>query len=222
VVADQDDVRRMLVTALQIDGHHVEEANCARDGLRCLQTAHYDLVLSDYSMPGQTGGWMLNEASRQGLLDGTATLIVTAHPDMNEVTDIEVITKPLELDSFLDQVKRILQPSVESGAPTVSSTPNKVELVLYVSPRSPLSMQAQQQLQSVLQGFEPSQVIVQIRDLSADPRAGDDDRVAFTPTLVKRSPAPPLWIVGDLRDRGLVIDLLSACGVDRLTPSILS
>src|SRR5262245_46664206 len=63
VVEDQDDVRRMLVTALQIDGHHVEEANCARDGLRCLQAAHYDLVLSDYSMPGQTGGWMLNEAS---------------------------------------------------------------------------------------------------------------------------------------------------------------
>jgi hypothetical protein len=37
VVEDQDDVRCMLVTALQIDGHDVADASNATDGLRRLQ-----------------------------------------------------------------------------------------------------------------------------------------------------------------------------------------
>ena len=58
----------MLVMALQIEGHEVDQASSAHEGLSRLQSGHYDLVLSDYAMPGQTGAWMLNEAARQGLL----------------------------------------------------------------------------------------------------------------------------------------------------------
>src|SRR5687768_4754984 len=62
VVEDQEDVRRMLVTALEIEGHLVDEAATAADGLKCLRQTRYTLVLSDYAMPGGTGTWMLNEA----------------------------------------------------------------------------------------------------------------------------------------------------------------
>ena len=108
VVEDQEDVRRMLATALQIDGHQVDEASSALDGLSCLQRSRYNLVLTDYAMPGSTGTWMLREAGRQGLMAGTMALIVTAHPDVREVTDVEVVTKPLDLDRLLEQVRRIL------------------------------------------------------------------------------------------------------------------
>src|SRR3954466_9866557 len=81
VVEDQDDVRGLLVTALEIEGHEVDEASNARDGLQRLQATHYDLVLSDFAMPGGTGTWMLHEAERLGLLNRTKALIVTAHPD---------------------------------------------------------------------------------------------------------------------------------------------
>src|SRR5688500_11463030 len=36
IVEDQPDVRRMLVTALEIEGHHVDEASNAREGLERL------------------------------------------------------------------------------------------------------------------------------------------------------------------------------------------
>lgn len=108
VVEDQDDVRRMLSTALTIEGHLVDEASSAAEGLKRLQETRYDLVLSDYAMPGGTGSWMLQRASEQGLMKGTIALIVTAHPDVRELEDVEVIRKPLDLDIFLEQVRQIL------------------------------------------------------------------------------------------------------------------
>jgi len=38
--------------------------------------------------------------------------------------------------------------------------------------------------------------------------------VAFTPTLVKRFPDPPMQIVGNFKEQEPVADLLRACGVD--------
>ena len=52
VVEDQEDVRRMLAAALEMEGHLVDEAANATEGLQCLQQSRYDLVLSDYAMPG--------------------------------------------------------------------------------------------------------------------------------------------------------------------------
>src|SRR4051812_46723155 len=80
VVEDQDDIRGLLVTALEIEGHDVVEAPNAREGLAQLQKSRYDLVLSDYAMPGGSGTWMLLEAERLGVLQDTPALIVTAHP----------------------------------------------------------------------------------------------------------------------------------------------
>jgi CheY-like chemotaxis protein len=108
VVDDQEDVRGLLVTALELEGHVVDEAPDALRGLRSLQMKRYDLVLSDYAMPGGTGTWMLDEAVRQGLLNGTPALIVTAYPEASELSSRDVVAKPLDLDLFLEQVRRIL------------------------------------------------------------------------------------------------------------------
>ena len=99
----------MLVTALELDGHLVDEASNADEGLNRLREARYNLVLSDYAMPGHTGTWMFREASRLGLLNGVVTVIVTAQPYVRDTPDFTVITKPFDLDSFLDQVRRLLR-----------------------------------------------------------------------------------------------------------------
>ena len=44
--------------------------------------------------------------------------------------------------------------------------------------------------------------------------AGEADRVAFTPTLVKKYPEPRMWVLGNLREADIVADILRACGVD--------
>lgn len=221
IVEDQDDVRRLLVTALEIEGHEVDEASNAIDGLQRIRQAHYNLILTDYAMPGGTGTWMLQQASADGLLQGTVSLVVTAHPDAGELSAHDVIPKPLDLDNFLDQVRRVLssarQPDTASMADDASVSRRSrfiVELVLYVSSASPASIQARRNLEQVLDGFERSQIKYTICDLGRDPMAGEIDRVAFTPTLVKRYPEPRMWLLGNLRDTALIADLLRVCGVD--------
>lgn len=219
VVEDQDDVRRMLVTALEIEGHEVDDAPNATDGLRHLQQQRYDLVLSDYAMPGGTGTWMLHEATRRGLMERTAALIVTAHPDVRDLADILVISKPLDLDIFLEQVRRILSeegehPHDHETIEPQGEVPYRVELVLYVSSASAASLQAKLNLERVLRHFDTTQIKFTTCDLVRDPLAGDKDRIAFTPTLVKRYPEPRMWVLGNLRDTEVLSDLLRVSGVD--------
>ncbi len=106
----------MLITALEIDGHNVDEADSAAAGLKRLHECHYDLVLSDYAMPGGTGTSMLHEANRLGLMAGSIALIITAHPDIRDLAGIEVISKPLDLDFFLQEVRRLLEPQQRARA----------------------------------------------------------------------------------------------------------
>ncbi len=220
----------MLVTALEIDGHDVDEADSAPAGLKRLRESHYNLVLSDYAMPGGTGTWMLHEANRLGLMSGSVALIITAHPDIRDLADVEVISKPLDLDFFLEQVRRLLGIRTEAPQPANGSNGTirkpaiepdddesrmpKVEFVLYVSSASPTSMQAQRNVERLVGQFDRSQVKLTICDLVHDPLAGEADRIAFTPTLVKKYPEPKMWLVGNLRDSEILLDLLRVCGVD--------
>ena len=226
----------MLVTALEIDGHQVDEADSATAGLRMLRVRRYQLVLSDYAMPGGTGTWMLHEANRLGLMKDAVALIITAHPDVRDLADVEVISKPLDLDFFLEQVRRLLvtqQASVTNGGATRNgdrapdenpdnaprqppSDPGspKVEFVLYVSSASAASVQAQRNIEKLVSQCDRSEVKLTVCDLVRDPLAGEADRIAFTPTLVKKYPEPKMWLVGNLRDPHILVDLLRVCGVD--------
>jgi DNA-binding NtrC family response regulator len=219
VVEDQEDVRQMLTLALEFEGHRVDGAANAHEGLKRLREARYNLVLSDYAMPGGSGAWMLQEATRLGLLTNTAAVIVTAHPHVRDVANVPVIGKPLDLDRFLEQVRSILIAAAGDGngqslGVESSHGDYRVELVLYISSASPASIQARRNLERLLARFEATQVKCSICDLVREPLAGDEDRIAFTPTLVKRFPEPRMWVLGNLRETDVLSDLLRVCGVD--------
>lgn len=110
VVEDQPDVRLMLVTVLRMEGYEVEQADNAADGLRLLSSHHYDLVLTDYAMPGGTGTWMLRSAQKSGLLNATAAFVLTAHPELarDDAGRFTVVSKPIDFDAFLAQVRSTL------------------------------------------------------------------------------------------------------------------
>jgi two-component system response regulator GlrR len=220
VVDDNADLRQLLRAAFEMEGHQVVEAATASEGLKRLEEAGYNLILTDYAMPGGTGTWMLDEASRRGLMDRAVALVLTANPDVSDLGNVAVIAKPFDLDRLLDQVRRLLDEGIEAGvarqARMDSAVPYRVELVLYVSSASPASVQARRNLERLLAGFDGSQVKFTVCDLVRDPTAGDSDRVAFTPTLVKRYPEPRMWVLGNLREPQIVADMLRVCGVDAI------
>lgn len=216
VVEDQEDIRTLLMTVLEIEGYEVVGARDARDGLRCLDDLVVSLIITDYAMPGGNGIWMLHEAARRGLLDGTPALVVTAHPDLRE-GGYPVMQKPLDLDRFLQQVRQLLGPPEGGDARVWHASDQEdgtVELVLYVSSSSLASRQARHNLAKCLRGFDPSRIRVTIRDVSRDPLVAEADLIVATPTLVKTKPAPRICIVGNLRDSQVLLDVLEGAGIE--------
>lgn len=105
LVEDSEDLRALMVFILEAEGYLVESARTAEEGLRLLNTRRYDLVLSDYALPGRTGAWLLREAVNRHLLSSMHGVIVTAHPQVRDADGFEVIYKPLDFDAFLERVR---------------------------------------------------------------------------------------------------------------------
>jgi len=206
----------MMAVALQTQGYTVEEAADAGEALDHLQSGRFDVVLSDYELPDQTGVTMLREATRSGLLGNAAALIVTAHTQPDDAAGYEVITKPVNPDRLLAQVRRVLASARPDGsapeAPAGEDAP-VADLVLYVSAGSRASAQARRRMEETLRGYAGCPIRYTVRDVAVEAAGAEEDQVLFTPTLVKRGPGPRAWVLGDLADAAVVVELLKVCGV---------
>lgn len=231
VVDDDRSFGGFMLAALETRGHHVEWAGCMVDALTNLYSNRYDLVIFDLRLPDGSGLELLRDATEEGLLDHTAAIILTGH-DFEEPDDIRVFHKPLEIEPFLDRMSEIVartkqrrdssrvRPPVQARSSSHdhsrrASKVVKIELVLYVSASSEKCQKALRTVNMVLQQYDADQVNFTICDLSHRPASAEDDAVVFTPTLVKRGPGPRTWIVGNLDQPELLVDLLELSGVDR-------
>jgi CheY-like chemotaxis protein len=225
LVEDDEDTRQLLALALGGERYTVDEAGTAPRALELLRHNTYDLVLTDYDLPGMTGSALLKEAARQGVLRTAATIVVTAHPSPTDVDPAGLIRKPLDLPDFLAQVRHILaavtrdasEGASAARADQVAAASGQVELILYVTADSPASQRARRHLETTLARFEPGAVRLEVCDVARDPARGEADRVVFTPTLVARSGGVATWVLGDLSDRAMLLDLLQVCGLEPRT-----
>lgn len=78
--------------------------------------------------------------------------------------------------------------------------PDLWRLTLYVSGTSPQSSAAVETLRRICDEELRGRVDLQIMDISDAGAQAADDGILVVPTLVKRMPAPPRKIVGDLSD----------------------
>jgi CheY-like chemotaxis protein len=218
LVEDGREARDVMTAILQMAGYVVETAENAAEGLRRLSASRFDLVLCHYSLPDQTAASMLKEASRLGALRRTPAVVMTAHPDPEGVDDLTVIKKPFDVRAFLDQIAALVKgrhheaavpgprEDLRSGAGG-----SRAHFVLYVSPNSPASARALRIFHDLLAAVPPARVSFETCDVSKAPDRAEADRVVFTPTLVKVSPEPRAWVVGDLTNPGIVGEILTMC-----------
>jgi circadian clock protein KaiB len=73
-------------------------------------------------------------------------------------------------------------------------------LTLYVSGASPRSAEALETVRRLCDEELPGQVELEVVDVTDDPALAVRDPIVAVPTLVKRLPAPPRQLVGDLAD----------------------
>ena len=196
--------------ALQAEGFAVEQAGNGIEGLARLTNASYDLVITDYDMPVKTGALMLKEAASRGLLGSAAAILVTAHPEPEGAEDVEIIRKPIDLGQFLTEISIRLRRE-KPAEPDAEASPH-LEAILYVSSGSRASLRARRYIEALLARTPGSGVRFEVCDLARDASRAETDGVVYTPTLVRRSPGPPVWIVGDLTTNPIVPELLGVPG----------
>jgi len=231
LVEDDADIREMIRTLLDMTGFAVVACDNAECGLNALREQQFDLVLTDYALPRQSGLWLLQEAESEGLIQGTPVLIVTAHPNVDGGGGYEVIQKPFDLDELIERVRQRMEgtgprrrrasmpPALRGGSMDgdgagATDCPDPVELILYVSSQSPRSYAAVKSIKKVLARFNASRVKLTVCDLSENPHAGAEDSIAFTPTLVRRSPGPRTFILGHITSPELLLELLADCDAE--------
>lgn len=234
VVDDDRTFGGFMLAALESRGHDVDWASCIQDGLASLYARRYDLAIIDLRLPDGSGLDFLRDATDEGLFEDTAAIILTGH-DFEEPSDIRVFRKSLDLDPFLDRMANIVAATKKRKATSSRRTtmppsslrglafdqhrpskkPPRIDLVLYTSAASEKSQRALRTIQRVLDNYEAHQINLTVCDLADQPAQADEDSVVFTPTLVKRGPGPRTWIVGNLDQDELLIDLLDVSGVDR-------
>ncbi|MBI2188727.1 MAG: hypothetical protein HYU37_16640 [Acidobacteria bacterium] len=66
----------------------------------------------------------------------------------------------------------------------------------------------------MLARFDERRLRLEICDVSRNPERAEADAVYFTPMLVKRSPLPRAFVLGDLSDAKAIVELLESCGVN--------
>src|SRR5436190_4866625 len=226
LVEDDRDIREMMTTLLEMAGFGVVARDTAEGGLDALREQQFDLILTDYALPQKSGVWLLQHAEAEGLIQGTPVMIVTAHPHVAGGEAYEVIQKPVDMDDLIERVRYRMEgegPRRRRAASTErppdrqdpdgggTNCPDPVELILYVSSQSPRSFAAVKNIKQVLERFDSSRVKLTVHDLSKDPSRGIADSVAFTPTLVRKTPGPRTFILGHITNPQLVLELLADC-----------
>lgn len=100
-VEDDDDLRDMLGLALGDAGFEVTSAPSAEEALVRLESAPYEVVVTDYNMAGETGAWLLANAAARGYLRRTAAIILTAQAHPLGVSGYKTLRKPVDLGVLL-------------------------------------------------------------------------------------------------------------------------
>ena len=83
-----------------------------------------------------------------------------------------------------------------------------LRLRLYVAGDSPNSIVAKANVENAIAHLAREDVVLDVIDVLTNPERGLADGVLVTPTLVKVSPAPERRIVGNLRDRSVLLAVL--------------
>jgi DNA-binding response OmpR family regulator len=210
VIEDTRDVLDLITLAFMRQGWRIEAAIRADEGLARLAERRYDLVIAHLNLPDRRATEMLSEARQLGHLASTAVLIITGQANPDNPDDFPVLRKPLDIEALVRQVQTILGMAPSGEGDEEGAV---VELVLYYTPPWPSSMKARRNLEEILGGFEAGAVHLTVRELGKHPEFAEADGVVFSPTLLKKAPGAPVWMLGDLSDAKAVTDLLLASGV---------
>ncbi len=195
-VEDDDDLREIVTEFLDSQGYAVTEVGSAEAGLSQLQAARFDVVLSNNSLPGKTGTWMLAQARSAGLLKRTATLMMSGDDPEVLLPGVPLVKKPAGTQALLAALARATGDRPHDRRRAHGGV---MQLDLYVDSSSPTASVVVERLQRAMQALTSTHLRLTVIDVNGDD-AEVSGPVRATPTLVCRVAGRTVRVVGELED----------------------
>ncbi|MFA6357943.1 MAG: response regulator [Candidatus Omnitrophota bacterium] len=121
IIDDEKNLCILLKSNLENTGEYeVTTAFSGEEGLQKAKDVNYDLVITDFKMPGLNGRQVLN-ALKDMRPDSPVVLCSVYHDDPSTVTALDIaradgiITKPFEHKQLYKTIKDILSGNVKAG-----------------------------------------------------------------------------------------------------------
>ncbi|HEX2271681.1 MAG TPA: response regulator [Pyrinomonadaceae bacterium] len=113
LIVDDDDIIRETLCELLAQDHACHSANTAEEALAKLQAQAFDVVLTDFSMPGLSGMDLLNRVV--ALYPRTPVIIISGLSDQEQAQSLiglgafDYLLKPFRLEAVEDSVRRAIE-----------------------------------------------------------------------------------------------------------------
>ena len=108
VVDDEPSVGDIVKMLLNADGHEVDATSSGKEALTMFEPGRYDLVFTDYAMPGMRGDQLATAI--KSCAPGQPVVMITGHAGtVPESPDVDlVLGKPFMLDDLRDAIAAVL------------------------------------------------------------------------------------------------------------------
>jgi CheY-like chemotaxis protein len=102
IVEDDQPIREMMKTLLEIEGYQVMTASNGREGIECLKRSPPAIVLLDMMMPVMNGWDFLDALRGNPTTAAIPVVIVSAYGEIaKSVRPTAIVPKPVQLDTLL-------------------------------------------------------------------------------------------------------------------------
>lgn len=115
IVEDDDDCRAVLQDLLELSGYRVVTCRDARHALEAALAARPSLLLVDYMMPDEDGGWVVRKLREAGLGDVPIVLTTGSSTgrDIAQGLGVPSLEKPFDVSRLLELVRSLVHGGAE-------------------------------------------------------------------------------------------------------------
>jgi CheY-like chemotaxis protein len=110
IVEDEPQVRDVLKMLLAFDGHEILTAGDAQEALAIFEQGGFDIVMTDYAMPGMKGDALA--VALKARRPGQPVVMVTAHAEMLKTSGVplpgvdQLVSKPFQIQELRDAIRK--------------------------------------------------------------------------------------------------------------------
>jgi two-component system response regulator ArlR len=120
IIDDNEAFLRFLAIVLQKKGHTIETAKNGEEGIRKIKNNDYNLIITDFDMPGMSGKDVLSETRKIKGVE-LPVICITGKPwTIEDHLFDKVFSKPLNQKQLFETISKIT-PSFSTGIPPVQA-----------------------------------------------------------------------------------------------------